>query len=182
MTQRVGYVLAAAVAQAIHARQPVAADRVAVSREMVELKRIEIGAAEYHRCQQVMEEARRRPLRGQVDGLPEAHFAGLRLAIHENQHRPDHAEVLVLRVGDVALVGLPGEVFCEIGIELRRASPAPHTLVAGLSDDAIGYLPTRDSFAQGGYEVTTGSTFYQPGAAERLAQSAIEQLQRLFAE
>jgi hypothetical protein len=182
MTQRVGYVLAAAVGQAINARRPAAAERVALSRELVALPRVEISEADYRHCQQVMEEARRQPLRGQVDGLPEAHFAGLRLAMYENQRQPDHAEVLVLRVGDVALVGLPGEVFCEIGIELRRASPAPHTLVAGLSDDAIGYLPTRESFAQGGYEVTTGSTFYQPGAAERLAHSAIDQLGRLFAE
>jgi hypothetical protein len=182
MTQRVGYVLAAAVGQAINARRPLVADCVAVSSEMVALPRIEIGEAEYRHCQQVMEEARRQPLRGQVDGLPEAHFAGLRLAMYENQHRPDHAEVLVIRVGDVALVGLPGEVFCEIGMELRRCSAAPHTLVAGLSGDAIGYLPTQESFAQGGYEVTTGSTFYQPGGAERLGQSAVEQLRRLFAE
>ncbi len=182
MAQRVGYVLAAAVGQAINARGPLRADRVAVSSEMVALPRIEISEAEYRHCRQVMEEARRQPLRGQVDGLPEAHFAGLRLEMYQNQHCPDHAEVLAIRVGDVALVGLPGEVFCEIGMELRRCSPAPHTLVAGLCGDAIGYLPTRESFAQGGYEVTTGSTFHQPGAAERLGQSAIDQLRRLFAE
>jgi hypothetical protein len=182
MAQRVGYMLAAAVGQAINARQPLAADRVAVSHEMVDLPRIEISQAEYRRCQEVMEEARRQPLRGQVDGLPEAHFAGLRLEMYENQHQPDRAEVLAIRVGDAALVGLPGEVFCEIGMEIRRGLPAPHTLVAGLSDDAIGYLPTRESFAQGGYEVTVGSTFYQPGAAEWLSQSAVEQLRRLFAD
>ena len=137
---------------------------------MVALPRIEISQAEYRRCQEVMEVARRQPLRGQVDGLPEAHFAGLRLEMYENQQQPDHAEVLAIRLGDAALVGLPGEVFCEIGMEIRRGSPAPHTLVAGLADDAVGYLPTRESFAQGGYEVTVGSTFYQPGAAERLGR------------
>jgi hypothetical protein len=181
MVQRVGYVLAAAVQQAIRTRRPLAGDCVAVSREMVALPRIAISEAEYQHCQQVMEEARRQPLRGQVDGLPEAHFAGLRLEMHQNQHQPDRVEVLAIRVGDVALVGLPGEVFCEIGIKLRRRSPAAHTLVAGLSNDAIGYLPTQESFAQGGYEVTVGSTFYAPGAAERLAESAIDQLHRLFA-
>jgi len=86
----------------------------------------------------------------------------------------------VLRIGDVALVGLPGENFCESGMEIKHRSPAPHTLVAGLSNDAIGYLPTRESFPQGGYETTVGSTVYTEDAAERLVASAVAQLERLF--
>jgi hypothetical protein len=180
MAQRVGYVLAAAVAQAIRGRQPVAADRLAVDSRRVALERLAISDHERQRCQAVMEEARRQPLRGQVDGLPDAHFAGLRLEMYDLQHCPDPVEVQTLRIGDVALVGLPGEVFCEIGLDIRRRSPAGHTLVAGLSNDAIGYLPTRESFAEGGYEPTVGSTFYKPGAAEQLADAAVAQLQRLF--
>lgn len=83
-------------------------------------------------------------------------------------------------MGEAAIVGLPGEVFCEFGLELKRQSPAPHTLVVELSNDAIGYLPTRGSFAQGGYEVTVGSTLYAPGAGEQLTDAAAAQLQRLF--
>ena len=93
---------------------------------------------------------------------------------------PIRTEVQALRLGDVALVGLPGENFCETGLGIKRRSPAPHTLVAGLSGDAIGYLPTRESFDQGGYETTVGSTHYEPGAAERLVDAAAEQLDRLF--
>jgi hypothetical protein len=180
MTQRVGYVLAAAVAQAIRGRQPIAADRLAVSSRRVELTRLAISDQDRQRCLAMMEEARRQPLRGQVDGLPEAHYAGLRLEMYDRQRSPDPVEVQALRIGDVALVGLPGEVFCEIGLDIRRRSPAGHTLAAGLSNDAIGYLPTRESFAQGGYEPTVGSTFYQPGAAEQLADAAVAQIQQLF--
>ncbi|MDZ7616870.1 MAG: hypothetical protein U1E05_07700, partial [Patescibacteria group bacterium] len=96
------------------------------------------------------------------------------------QHEPDQVEVMVLRLGDVALVGLPGEAFCELGMTVRAQSLAPHTIVAGLSNDAVGYLPTRSAFDQGGYEPTVGSTFYLPGAGERLADSAVDQLRDLF--
>ncbi|MHC4405693.1 MAG: hypothetical protein ACYTG0_39105, partial [Planctomycetota bacterium] len=125
------------------------------------------------------EAARQRPP-GQVDGLPDAFFAQLRLDMCRKQHTPDEVEVTVVRVGDVAVAGLPGEPFCETGMEIKRRSPAAHTLVAGLSGDAVGYLPTRESFPQGGYETTVGSTLYEPGAAERLAESALAGLNRLY--
>ena len=180
MIERVGYMLAAAAAQAIRKRQPLADGHVAVARDTVVLERMAISPDERDRCRRVLDDLRDQPLRGQVDGLPEAFFADLRLKMHAVQHEPDQVEVMTIRVGDAAIVGLPGEVFCEFGLELKRRSPAPHTLVVELSNDAIGYLPTRESFAQGGYEVTVGSTLYAPGAGERLVDAAAAQLQRLF--
>ena len=96
------------------------------------------------------------------------------------QDQLDAAEVLVLRLGDVCVVGLPGEPFCALGLWLKGRSPARHTLVAGLSNDAVGYLPTREAFAQGGYETEPGSTFYGPGAGERLAKAAVEAIRGLL--
>ena len=180
MTERVGYMLGAAAARAIRTRRPLAAEPVAIARDTVSLPRMPIPPAEYARCQGILEEVRNQPLRGQVDGLPDAFFADLRLKMHAVQDEPDRVEVMTIRVGDAAIVGLPGEVFCEFGLELKRRSPAPHTLVVELANDAIGYLPTRESFSQGGYEVTVGSTLYPPGAGERLVDAAADQLQRLF--
>jgi neutral ceramidase len=177
MAQRVGHMLGAAAHEAIRLREPVAAERIAVSREMVTLERIRISEEDRRWCESILAEAARSPLAGQVDGLPDAFFAQLRLGMYERQHGPDRVEVMTLRLGDVALVGLPGEVFCECGRQIKRRSPARHTLVAELANDAIGYLPTRDAFPQGGYETTVGSTLYQPGAAERLVEAAVRQLQ-----
>jgi hypothetical protein len=180
MIERVGYMLAAAAAQAIRTRVPLAGDDIAVATDMVVLERMPVSPDEYDRCRRLLDDLRKQPLPGQVDGLPEAFFADLRLQMHAVQHEPDHVEVMTIRVGDMAVVGLPGEVFCEFGLELKRRSPTSHTLVVELANDAIGYLPTRESFAQGGYEVTVGSTLYAPGAGERLADAAAAQLQRLF--
>jgi len=180
MVQRVGYMLAAAAAAALRTRAPIAGERVAVCRRNVSLTRIPIPEEERQRCEQVLTHTAANPLAGLVDGLPEAHFAHVRLDMHRVQHEPDLVEVIALRIGDLALVGLPGEIFCELGLELRRRSPARHTLVVELSGDAIGYVPTRESFPQGGYEVTVGSTFYQPGAGEQLVDAAVAQLQELY--
>ena len=181
MAQRVGYMLGAAAHEAIRMRSPVPADRVAVSRDMVSLDRMPISEEDREWCERTLRAAAENPLAGQVDGLPDGFFAQLRLQMYERQHAPDEVEVMVLRLGDAAIVGLPGENFCATGTAIKRGSPAAHTLVAELSNDAIGYLPTRESFAQGGYETTVGSTLYQPGAAERLVESAVAGLSRLFA-
>jgi len=180
MAQRIGYMLAAAAHQAINARVPVEATHLAVSSQKAVLQRIKISQDQQRRCRQVLEDALNNPPKGQVDGLPDAYFAQLRLQMAQDQDSPDEVEVMAIRIGDVALVGLPGENFCESGMEIKRRSPAEHALVAGLSNDAIGYIPTRESFQQGGYEATVGSTVYEEDSAERLVNSAAEQLDRLF--
>jgi hypothetical protein len=180
MAQRVGYMLGAAAHEAIRSRTQVEVDGLAVSRQQVVLQRMQVSDQKRRWCEAVLEEVRRNPPKGQVDGLPDAYYASTLLRMYQKQHEPDAVEVMILRIGPVALVGLPGECFYELGLEIKQQSPAAHTLVAGLCNDAIGYIPTRESFAQGGYEPTPGSTFYEPGSDQRLVGSALEQLGRLF--
>jgi hypothetical protein len=46
----------------------------------------------------------------------------------------------VIRIGEVLLAGVSGEVVTEIGERLRAASPYTHTLVVSIANDRIGYL------------------------------------------
>jgi hypothetical protein len=85
--------------------------------------------------------------------------------------------VTVGRVGDVAFVGLGGEVFNEIGRAIKDASPFPHTVVVTHCNGAGGYVPTKESYPEGGYEVTTSP--FLPEAAEMLAQEAVRLLETL---
>ena len=81
-------------------------------------------------------------------------------------------EVQALAVGDeLAIVGLPGEVFVELGLTLRERSPFKHTLVMGLANASIGYIPTRRAYEEGGYEPT--SSRLVPGSGERLVEEAL---------
>ena len=87
-------------------------------------------------------------------------------------------EVQALALGaDLAVVGLPGEVFAELGLAVRERSPFRHTLVLGLANEAIGYVPTRRAFDEGGYEPT--SSRLQPGGGERLVDEALALLATL---
>lgn len=85
-------------------------------------------------------------------------------------------EVTVVAVGnDLAFVFLPGEVFVELGLAIKQASPFRHTVVIELSNACETlYLPTRAAFAGGGYEVTNSAT--QPGTGELLVETAVRLL------
>lgn len=86
-------------------------------------------------------------------------------------------EVQVLQVGQTAFVGLPGEIFHEFGLEIKRRSPFPYTFVVELANGYCGYVPTEESFAQGGYEVIlSGGSFLAPEAGQRMTDAAGELL------
>lgn len=90
---------------------------------------------------------------------------------------PIAAEVQVLRIGPAAVAGLPGELFCALGTELRGRSPFSPTLVAELANGCLGYLAPEASWATGGYEVGLGAWCrLARGEAERLVNAAAELL------
>ncbi|NLT77031.1 MAG: hypothetical protein GXX98_10950, partial [Planctomycetes bacterium] len=87
-------------------------------------------------------------------------------------------EVQVFRLSnDVAVVGLPGEVFVDLGLAIKQASPFATTLIIELCHDAPGYIPTRKAFAEGSYE--TVNSRVAPGGGERMAEAAIGLLAQL---
>lgn len=89
----------------------------------------------------------------------------------------DALEVQVLALGDLALVGFPGELFTEFGLRTKSESPFPKTVVCELANGWHGYVPTVEAFAHGGYEPRLG---YQsrlvPEAGDLLVDAALEQL------
>lgn len=180
MTQRLGYLLAVSAQEALQGSVPVEGPAIGLSHERVGLPRLRISEDEIAWCRKVIAEADRGGSPGQVDGLPDEFYARTRVKMHAAQHTDDQVEVMAIRIGDVGIVGLPGEILCELGMGLVSRSPAKRTLVIELANDAIGYIPTREAYPHGGYEVTPGATLYQPGCGERLVDSAVRQLTALF--
>jgi len=65
-------------------------------------------------------------------------------------------EVQGFRIGDVAIIGLPGEVFTAIGMTVKSFSEFRGTFVGSYANDYDpGYIPVSSEYAAGGYEVET---------------------------
>jgi hypothetical protein len=90
--------------------------------------------------------------------------------------RPATFNITVGCIGDTAFVGLGGEVFNEFGKAIKSASPFRTTFVMTHCNGAAGYMPTRPSYEEGGYEVQSSS--FAPGAGEQL----VEEVTRLLRE
>jgi hypothetical protein len=61
-------------------------------------------------------------------------------------------EIHALRAGDLAFLGIPGELFSEYQKMLRGASPVTQTMPTSLANDCVAYFVTDEALAQGGYE------------------------------
>ncbi|MBN1257031.1 MAG: neutral/alkaline non-lysosomal ceramidase N-terminal domain-containing protein [Planctomycetes bacterium] len=90
-------------------------------------------------------------------------------------------EVQGIAVNDAVFVAFPGEVFTEIGYDLKEASPFPHTFVVAYANNDVGYFPTLDALHSGdGYEVKT--SLFGDVAIKRITESAEMITQDLYKE
>ena len=90
---------------------------------------------------------------------------------------PAQVRVSAFRIGDFAAAGLPGEPFCQIGMDIKNTSPFPAQFTLGLTNGCQGYFPSEEAFGVNGYEARTSS--FMPCVAQRLTDAAIQLLQEL---
>ena len=119
-------------------------------------------------------------------GNPEAVGAlravhGMMFDIYIGNARRDLAvplNVLVLN-NDLALVGMPGEIFVQYQLALKANSPLPHTYLCGYTGGYYAYFPTVRDAAAGGYGGTMAS-FVGLGAGDKLVTEAEIEIARLI--
>jgi neutral ceramidase len=88
-------------------------------------------------------------------------------------------EMQAFRIAGALFAAVPGELFVEIALRIKRRLDHP-VFIMGITNGYIGYLPTREAYASGGYEVVSAKV---TDAAEDLVVGAIEALNRqLFPE
>ena len=88
----------------------------------------------------------------------------------------------VILLGDIAFVGVPGELFAELGMEIKRRSPFRYTYVVGLANDYIGYLPDDEAFNLGGYQTWATRSYSERGTGELIVNQTVAILDSLSAK
>lgn len=67
------------------------------------------------------------------------------------------APVQAMRLGDAAIVALPGEIFVESGFRIKAQTSASPLMVVSLANGYIGYVCTDEALTkEGGYETWAG--------------------------
>jgi len=85
--------------------------------------------------------------------------------------------IAAARVGEITFVGFGCEMCTEIGMAIKAASPCKHTFVITHCNGAAGYLPTKEMYKEGGYEVR--SSPFAPNAADMVLKQSLKILYQL---
>lgn len=96
--------------------------------------------------------------------------------------RSAQVEIQAVAIGPAVYVSAPGEMFVELGLEIRKASPFRFTNPVSLANGCVGYVPTMDAFGEhgGGYEQRLSSyTNLVPDAGPRMVRESIRLIQSL---
>jgi len=88
--------------------------------------------------------------------------------------------IQVILIGDIAFVGVPGELFGELGMEIKRRSPFRYTYIVGIANDYIGYVPDDEAFNLGGYQTWATRAYSERGTGEFIVNQAVEILSNLY--
>lgn len=98
---------------------------------------------------------------------------------HANYEPGKNVEVrlTVIRIGDIILAGINGEVFNQIGVKVREQSPFPKTFIITHCNGSTGYFVTDAAIPEGGYEVR--STSAASGAEEGIVSGLLGMIKEL---
>jgi hypothetical protein len=94
---------------------------------------------------------------------------------------PSEADSITLRLGDLLVIGVPGEMAASLGIkikeEARRITGATQPTIGGLADAWLSYILPAEEYRKGGYESSV--SFYGETLGDTVVQGAIAGVKEL---
>lgn len=171
--KRIGTILAGAVLKTYSHLTPVEETTLRIRRETVSLPLAAFTEDELREAREIVaKNGDHKPFLQQVKAYRIVDVAA-------REGKPYKVDVQVFALGSkIAWVALQGEVFVEIGLNIKAASPFRQTDVIELANGCTSYIPNRSAFAEGQYEVV--SCRYAEGAGEKLVTTAIKLLDELY--
>lgn len=89
------------------------------------------------------------------------------------------AEIQVFCLGNAVISGIPGELFSTLGRAIKSGAGKKQVFISSCTNGNVGYIPARDAYAQGGYEIDEAYKYYgypaaiTPEAGEQIVNSAL---------
>jgi hypothetical protein len=168
--RRIGTVLAGDVCRTYPLQKILPAEGLKVKSELVALPLAPIRTEDLGRAKEVVQR-----VRDPKTAFLEKVKAYQVLDVAARSGKPWEVEVQVITLGDqVAWVSLPGEIFVELGLAIKKVSPFRYTMIAELANGSIGYIPDKPAYAQGNYEVISARC--AEGSGEMLVDAAVRLL------
>ena len=103
------------------------------------------------------------------------------IGLYENRRYYTNIEVQVMRIGEFAIVALPGEVYSDVSLNIKKQSGRRNMFVTALANAGVGYVPTREALEGGVYEskLSISSSYLEYDTADKMVENAVELLGKL---
>lgn len=103
-----------------------------------------------------------------------------RLAVQERGATGCVVEIGAISIGDAAISANPAELFCALGLEIKKRSPFPVTMISELTNGYCGYVPTEAAFDEKGYEThrTVFTSRLAKNGGRVIVEKSVEMLRR----
>ena len=108
----------------------------------------------------------------------------LLLETYEKNAKPVATEIHVVRVGELAFVTCPFELYLAYQHRIQARSPFAQTFLVQLTvadtGESFGYLPTQRAAENKGYSAIVYSCYVSPTGGQMLVEEAVKELQSLW--
>jgi len=153
--------------------------KIATAREIINVDVRPISAEELAKAEEIAKHTK--------EGPPNTEQVYAReIVLLSQMPKVVEAEIQVIAINNLAIVALPGEIFVEIGLEIKQASPFEYTFVVELGNGWIGYIPTAKAFTEGtkaSYETQLArSSKSVPETGDKMRDTAINLLNNIHTE
>lgn len=182
---RIGRGYARIVLDALKDLEPVAADRIVIKNTSVTIPHRNLSDEEVAAAQHILDTVPDIKKEGDFESqdlankVPAAlrYFARRALDCKAKSVPSHECRLTAIEIGDaLAFFTLPGEPFNGIAQAIREKSPFKYTFIAELAQSQSGYVPMKECFARGGYEVQPGIDTVAPEAAEAIIEASIKNI------
>jgi hypothetical protein len=104
-------------------------------------------------------------------------YARETVVMAETFPKVERVPLQAFRIGGAGVSFFPGEPFVELGLGTKAKSPFRQNFTVGLSNGAVGYIPTPEAHELGGYETWRAkSSYLEKGASPKLVAAALRRL------
>jgi hypothetical protein len=94
---------------------------------------------------------------------------------------PETTIISAVRLGDLMIIGAPGELIASIGMDIKaeiKNKDIAYPVIGGLANEWISYILTENEYHEGGYE--TSVSFYGENLGEVIHTEMLETAKKLI--
>ena len=91
----------------------------------------------------------------------------------------EQVELQVIRIGDVCIVGFPGEPFSDMGLRLREMAVPRRLMLSELANNELGYFATEPAYSGGVYEAILPSAPFETSVLDRMVENAADMIKHI---